>query len=203
MFKRRRYKKTDYKQRLALLRSGKPRIVVRRSLDNIHIQIIRYEPAGDKTVVDVLSKKLAKYGWKAHTGNTSAAYLCGLVAGLDAGKKGIDTAVADTGLQVSTKGSVIYAALVGARDAGLKINLGNENLPDIKRISGSHIAEYAKMLKANKEKYNKQFSAYIKNGVEPEKIVEHFEEVKKNIMKAFGFELTKKEETVEKGDVNG
>lgn len=191
MFKRRDAQKTDYKQRLALLKSGKHRIVVRKSLDNVRIQIIKYETDGDKTVVDVLSKKLAKYGWKGHCGNTSAAYLCGLVAALEASKKGVDSAVADAGLQISSKGSVIYAALVGAQDAGLKLNLGKENLPDIKRISGAHVAEYAKKLKADKQKYEKQFSACIRNGLEPEKMVEHFEEVKKNILKEYGFTLSK------------
>ena len=189
MFKRRRYEKTDYRQRLALLKSGKPRMVVRRTLNNIHIQLINYEAAGDKTVVDIISKNLIKYGWKAHGGNTSSSYLCGILAALEASKKGIDTAVVDMGLQISSNGSVLYAAMMGARDAGLKINLGSENLPDMKRISGAHVAEYAKKLKSDKQKYEKQFSAYIKAGLDPEKMVEHFEDVKKNILKEYGFTL--------------
>jgi len=36
------------------------------------------------------------------------------------------------------------------------------------------------------EKYNRQFSRYLKNGLEPEKIVEHFEEVKNKILKEYG-----------------
>lgn len=202
MFKRRRYEKTDYNQRLALLKSGKPRMVVRRTLNNIHIQLINYETAGDKTVVDVISKKLAKYGWKAHGGNTSAAYLCGLLAALEAGKKGIDSAVVDMGLQISSKGSVLYAAMMGARDAGLGINLGKENLPDMQRVCGAHVAEYAKKLKNDKQKYDKQFSAYIKAGLDPEKIVEHFEDVKKKMLQEFGYVLSATQDNTHKAKDN-
>ncbi|MEM7819828.1 MAG: 50S ribosomal protein L18 [Candidatus Aenigmatarchaeota archaeon] len=194
MFRRRREFKTDYRQRLGLLKSGKPRLVIRRFTNNIRIQIVKYEPHGDKTLIDEMTKNLRKFGWKGHCGNTPAAYLAGLIVGLKAAQKDIDSAVLDIGLHTSTKGSLIYAAALGAKDAGLKINLNNNIVPDIKRISGLHISNYAKLLKKDKEKYAKQFSQYIKNGLDPEKLPEHFEEVKKNILKEFGFTISKEGE---------
>jgi len=189
VLKRRKNKKTDYKQRLALLKSNKHRLVVRRTLNNIHVQIVKFEPDGDKTVIEVSSKNLIKYGWKAHGGNIPSAYLCGLLAGLQAIKKDVDGAVLDIGLQTSIKGSSIYAVAVGAKDAGFAIDLGKEIAPDMNRISGAHISNYAKTLKSDTSRYNRQFSLYLKNGIDPEKLPEHFEEVKRKMLEEFGFDL--------------
>ena len=173
--------KTDYVQRLGLLKSGKPRLVIRRSLNNFHIQIIKNDSNGDKTVVETFSKALIKYGWKGHPGNVSAGYLTGYVAGLNARKQNIKEAIVDLGLQTSVKGSSLYAAALGAKDAGISINIGKEILPHIDRISGKHIANYASSLKAHQDRYKKQFSAYLKRGLNPEDVSRHFEEVKRHI----------------------
>ncbi|MDI6721759.1 MAG: 50S ribosomal protein L18 [Candidatus Aenigmarchaeota archaeon] len=183
-FRRRREKTTDYNQRLALIKSGKPRIVIRRSLKDIRIQIISFSEGGDVTAAEKTSKTLAKYGWNYHCGNTPAAYLTGYLAGAEALSKGIKEAVVDIGIQDSVKGSVLYAAALGAKDAGIKINLGKEVLPSRERISGKHIAEYAALIR-NTHKYQKQFSSYLKNGTEPERIVDTFEHVKKEITQEF------------------
>ena len=182
-FKRRRKRKTDYRQRLALLKAGSTRLVVRRALSHIHIQAIEYQK-GDTTVMEVSSKELRKYGWKGHLGNLASAYLTGFLTGLRCLKKGIKNAVLDAGLQSSVKGNAIYAAALGARDAGLKLPLSKSVLEE-KRAKGLHIAEYAKKIKQDKEKYEKQFAAYLKNGLEPEKLPEHFEDVKKKISEGF------------------
>ncbi|HLC77010.1 MAG TPA: 50S ribosomal protein L18 [archaeon] len=179
-FKRRMNQKTDYVQRLGLLKSGKPRLVIRRSLNNVHIQLITTDD-GDKTIVETFSRNLRKYGWKGHCGNISAAYLTGYLAGLNAKKHNIKDAVADIGLHTSVRGSRIYAAILGAKDAGIVISIGKEALPKMERINGKHIADYAAKLKPNQEKYKKQFSEYIKKGLNPEELPKHFEEVKKNI----------------------
>ena len=62
-FKRKLQGKTDYRKRLVLLKSGKPRLVVRKSLNNISTQIIAYETAGDKVLVAATSRELLKLGW--------------------------------------------------------------------------------------------------------------------------------------------
>ncbi|MFZ8801201.1 MAG: 50S ribosomal protein L18 [Candidatus Nanopusillus sp.] len=187
-FRRRRKNITDYRKRLKLLKSKKPRFVVRRFLNNISAQIILYNENGDKTLFTIHSKVLEKkYGWKGHRGNLPTAYLIGLLAGLEAKKRGIKEAIVDIGRFHSTKGNSLYAALKGAIDAGLEIPHSEEILPSEDRIRGEHIKNYALMLKEkDPENYKKQFSRYLKVGLEPEKIVEHFEEVKDKILKEYG-----------------
>jgi len=69
--------------------------------------------------------------------------------------------------------------------------------PSKERIEGKHIADYAGALKKNDiNKYKKQFSAYLKNNLEPEKIVEHFNDVKARILAEFGSEIKSKKEVV-------
>ena len=189
-YRRRRENKTDYRKRLKLLKSGKPRLVVRRFLNNIQAQIIEYNENGDRTLITVHSKILEKkYGWKGHRGNLPTAYLVGLLIGLEAKKRGINEAILDIGRYKSTKGNSLYAVLKGALDAGLNIPHSEEILPDENRIKGEHIKNYALLLKEkDPERYRKQFSRYLNVGLEPEKIVEHFEEVKNKILKEYGLE---------------
>lgn len=184
IFKRRRAQRTDYRQRLALLRSGTPRMIVRRHLKNFQIQIIGYDEAGDKVSLEVSSKMLTRFGWLGHPGNTSAAYLTGYLAGAKALSLKISRAILDLGVQTSVKGSSVYAAALGAKHAGLDIPIG-EIMPGQDRIKGEHVAKYAALLKKDdKEKYKKQFSSYLKKNLEPEKLPEHFEEVKKKIFES-------------------
>lgn len=182
--RRRREGKTDYQQRLRLVKSGKPRFVVRKSVNNLTCQVIEYLPDGDKTLVSVNSKDVSKLGWKGNPGNLPGAYLVGLLCGVKAGKNKVKEAVLDTGLYVSTPASRIYSALKGAVDAGLKIPHSEDILPKDDRIKGEHIANLAKKLKTEKpDEYKKRFSVYIKNKIPPEDLSKHFEEVKKKILK--------------------
>src|SRR3989338_5237792 len=112
-FRRRRDGITDYRKRLKILKSEKPRLVVRKSLSNVLVQFAEYDAKGDKVLLSAHSKELAKLGWNGNRGNIPAAYLTGLLAGKKALKKSINEAVLDIGLNVSTKGSRIYAALKG------------------------------------------------------------------------------------------
>ncbi|MBI3190419.1 50S ribosomal protein L18 [archaeon] len=199
MLKRRREKKTDYKQRLALLKSNSQRLVVRRSLNHIHMQIISFDGNTDRVILESSTKELKKYGWIAHCGNTSAAYLAGLLFGANAKKQGIKNLILDIGLHTSVKGSSLYAAALGIKDAGVEMPVGSGIIPDKSRITGKHIADYAgKLKKDSSEKYKKQFSAYIKAGVDPEKITDHFNEVKKKISDEFG--IAAKEKSSKKDD---
>lgn len=140
-FKRRVMQKTNYNLRLKLLKSGLPRLVVRRGHDNIRLQIVSYEANGDKTLAEEISKNLEKVGWNGHCGNTSAAYLAGFMIGQKALKAGVKAVILDIGLQKSTKGAVIYAAAKGAKDSGVDIALDETIAPDETRIRGEHISE--------------------------------------------------------------
>lgn len=137
--KRRRMQKTDYRKRLALLKSGKPRLVIRKSLENMRVQLAEFGRGGDITVASAVSSELAALGWKSGNGNLPAAYLTGLLAGVRAKKAGVKEAVLDLGLQTSTKGSRIYASLKGVIDAGMALPHSKDILPTDERLSGKHI----------------------------------------------------------------
>jgi len=174
-FKRRFYKKTNYKKRLGLLLSDKPRLVIRKSLKHIKAQIIKYEPDGDKTIVSADTKDLGKLGWKYSTSNLPAAYLTGLLIGKKSKKKKIDGVVVDLGIERNIKGSKLYAVVKGAIDAGLETPFSEEAFPSEDRIKGLHIAKFSK---EKGEAYKNQFSK-----VKPDNIAEDFEKVKQKIMK--------------------
>ncbi len=181
--RRRRSLKTDYHKRLSLLKSGKPRIVLRKSVKNMTCQVVEYQPSGDKTLFSADSKELKKFGWKVGTGNIPAAYLTGLLCGTKAKGK-IKEAVLDSGLYRSTKGNRLYAALKGAVDGGLNIPHSEEILPNEDRLKGQHVAAYAEHVKKESaEKHKKMFSGYAKAKVAPETLPKHFEEVKAKILK--------------------
>jgi len=181
--RRRREMRTDYRQRLALLKSGLPRVVIRKSNRNVTCQVIEYSMTGDRCVTYSDSKELKKFDWKAPGGNLPAAYLTGLLCGLRAKHNGVEECVADMGLQISTKGSVIYACLKGFIEGGVPVSHSAEILPDDERAKGGHIAAYAEWLKRESaSQYKSRFSAYLKGGVDPETLPEHFEAVKKKIL---------------------
>ncbi|MBI2579948.1 MAG: 50S ribosomal protein L18 [Candidatus Aenigmarchaeota archaeon] len=190
MFRRRREKKTDYKQRLALVKSGKTRIAVRRAARNIRVQFIRSDGTCDSVVAEFLSKNLSKYGWNYHNASLPAAYLTGYIAGADARTKGVGEAIVDTGLQTSVKSSSIYAAALGAKDAGVVIDIGKEVLPPKDRVSGKHISAFAAKIKGT-PMYQRQFSGYLKKGIDPEKIPEMFEAAKREIALKYNLEMKK------------
>ena len=145
-FNRRLKQKTNYKKRLALLKSGLTRAVVRKSNNNLIVEMIEYQKEGDKTIVYSSSKNLKELGWNMHTGNISSAYLTGYLAGLKAKKSGILKAVFDIGLNTPIHKSRIFAALKGVVDAGIEIPHDKKALPPEERIKGNHLKENAKDL---------------------------------------------------------
>ncbi|MFA6399822.1 MAG: 50S ribosomal protein L18, partial [archaeon] len=75
-FRRRKEGKTDYSKRLALVRSRKIRIVVRKTNTRIIAQAVKFDPKGDITIASVDSTDLEQFGWYG-TNNTPSAYLVG------------------------------------------------------------------------------------------------------------------------------
>lgn len=178
-FKRRREGKTDYRARLNLIGLDKSRLVVRITNQHTIAQIINVKVNGDETVVSAHSNELKNMGWLGSGKNTSAAYLTGFLLGKKALKAGITAAVLDIGLKSSTKGARIFAALKGAVDAGLKVPHGDVILPQEDRIRGEHVAAYAESL--SDDEVEKKFSQYIKNGLSPKDLPDHFDSIKQKI----------------------
>ncbi len=175
-FRRRREGKTDYHQRLKLIVSRKPRLVVRGTLGDYIAQVLTTKPEGDIVMAAASAKELARtYGYKGSLKNTSAAYLTGMLAGYKAKKAGVDEAILDIGLATNRKGSKVYAALKGAIDAGLDVPCSEDIFPSDDRIRGEHVAGNPKS----------SFSGYEERGLKAADLPAHFDEVKKNIMKAY------------------
>jgi len=185
-FRRRREGKTDYQMRKALVTSKRPRLVVRGSLRHLSAQIVDAKTTGDKVIVAAHSRELAKtYGWRSNCGNLPAAYLTGLLCGYRATTEGVKEAVLDIGLQTPSKGARVFATLKGVLDAGVSIPYDKEKLPTEERLSGQHIADYAKSLSGNPDVYHKRFSENLSKGLNPEQTPEHFSSVKEKIVSSF------------------
>jgi len=145
-FKRRQQGKTNYSKRLASVKSGKIRIVVRKTNKQIIAQAIKFNPKGDETHAQATSKELDKFGFYG-TNNTPSAYLTGLLLGKRMTAK---EAILDIGMQSPSHGSVIFACLKGVVDAGVDIPHSKTAIPNEDRLNGTILTNYAK---ENKEKF--------------------------------------------------
>jgi large subunit ribosomal protein L18 len=169
--RRRREVRTDYHQRLRLLKSGKPRLVARKSNKHTTAQLVSPGPDGDETIASAHSSDLEDHGWEAPTGNLPAAYLTGFLAGKRALDAGLEEAVLDIGLNTATPGSKVFAVQEGAIDAGLDIPHNEDVLAEWPRNRGEHIAEYAEQL--DEPLYGGDFDAT--------ELPEHFDEVRETL----------------------
>ena len=138
--RRRRQGKTDYKARLSLLKSGKPRVVFRKTNKYIIGQFIESKGAEDSIIVGVVSKDLLKHSWpKEAEGSLKsmpASYLTGYLLGKRVGDK---EAIFDLGLLRNIAKSKAFGFLKGVIDAGVKIKASKEVFPDEERIKGKDL----------------------------------------------------------------
>jgi len=183
--KRIREGKTDYRKRKAILVGRHVFASIRISNENVIVQITKAEVKGDRVLASAHSRELLKYGWKGSRKSMPACYLVGLLAGKKAKAKGIDSCIIYTGLRGFT--SRIAACTKGLIDAGLNIPVDEDSLPSEDMVMGKHIVDYANLLKSHDiNVYNKKFSALIARGLKPEDYMEHFKDVKDNILHSFG-----------------
>lgn len=183
-YRRKKLGLTDYRVRLRLIKSKKTRLVVRKYINSIIVQLVNYNPKGDLVLRSINSKILKHYGWNYNPCNLPSAYLLGLIIGLEAKKLNIKEAVFDIGLNASVKGSLLYSLLKGALDSGLIVPHDKIILPSEDRIKGKHIEDYYFTL-SKEGAINKQFSKYLKNDSNPADITKNFEEVKLKILSEY------------------
>ena len=135
--RRRQEGRTDYKARLALLKSSKPRLVIRKTNRYIIAQIVESDIAQDRILIGTDSKVLLTKGWsKEKSGSLKslpAAYLTGLLLG-NLAKGKVKEAILDMGMHRNVSKSRIYAALKGALDSGLDIPHSSDSLPSFDNI---------------------------------------------------------------------
>jgi large subunit ribosomal protein L18 len=156
---------------LRLLKSGKPRLVARKSNRHVRAQLVETGPQGDETAASAHSQDLAEYGWEGPTGNVPAAYLTGLLAGLRAVEAGIEEAVLDIGLNSPTPGNKVFAVQEGAIDAGLEIPHNDDVFAEWPRTRGEHIAEYAE-----------QQDGLYAGDFDATELPEHFDEMRETLL---------------------
>lgn len=149
--RRRLEAKTDYKARFEMLKPGKPRLVIRKTNKYIIVQLVTSEVAQDRTLYGTSSRILLSKGWsEAKTGSLksrAAAYLLGFLVGK---KVKVKEAIVDIGMHRNIQKSRVYAAVKGARDAGLAVICSETALPDEKEIA--HTAELQKLLEDIRKK---------------------------------------------------
>src|SRR5439155_120545 len=113
--------RTDYRVRSKLLRSGKPRAVVRKTLRQTIVQLVVAEATGDRVLATAQSLELKEHGWSAGTGNLPAAYLTGYLAGRRASAHGLKEAILDIGGQRPSPGGRLFAARQGLPDSAVAL----------------------------------------------------------------------------------
>jgi len=138
--RRRKAAKTDYKARLALLKSEKPRLVIRKTNRYIIAQLVESNIAQDKVTASATSKELLAKNWpKEMEGSLKslpAAYLTGYLL-VKKIKNIPEAAILDMGMQRNVHGGRIFAALNGAVDAGLNIAHDEESFPSAERLNAN------------------------------------------------------------------
>ncbi|MBX4211846.1 50S ribosomal protein L18 [Candidatus Pacearchaeota archaeon] len=138
--RRRQEGKTDYKARLALLKSEKPRLVVRKTNRAIIAQIVETDGAQDKIIVGITSHSLLTHGWpkelQGSLKSLPAAYLTGLLLA-NMVKSKAKEAVLDIGMNRNVHKSRLYAVLQGAVDGGLNVPHDPAALPSHEMLKGN------------------------------------------------------------------
>jgi large subunit ribosomal protein L18 len=141
--RRRREGKTDYLKRKNLLKSGKPRVVIRKTNRYLIAQYIVSKEAKDQVKIGLKSTDLLKYNWpKENLGglkSISATYLLGFLMVKKIIKEKLEQPIADFGMIRIIHKNKLFAFLKGLIDAGLKINCEKESFPSEERIKGEHL----------------------------------------------------------------
>jgi len=143
--RRRRENKTDYLNRLKLLKSERPRLVFRKTNKYVLGQYVLSEEAQDKINFGITSKALLKHGWpenfKGSLKSIPASYLTGYLISKKILMDKLEKPIVDLGMQRTLHKTKIFAFLKGAIDAGLEIPCSEEAFPEEERIQGKDMKE--------------------------------------------------------------
>jgi large subunit ribosomal protein L18 len=158
--RRRKENKTDYFKRLKLLKSGKPRIIFRKTNRYIIGQYITSEEAKDKIIMGITSKELIKYGWPSKLlgslKSIPASYLTGYLIGKKIKKIKLENPILDSGMINMVDKSKIYSFIKGLIDSGIDLKCPEKLFPEEDVIVGNKLknnfSEYFKKIKLNIEK---------------------------------------------------
>jgi large subunit ribosomal protein L18 len=143
--RRRRENKTDYLVRLKILKSGKPRVVFRKTNQYIISQYILSDEAKDTILLGITSKTLLKYGWpetfKGSLKSLPASYLTGYLMAKKIQEKKLEAPIIDFGMFRTLHKTKLFSFLKGLIDGGIEINCQEDAFPEEKRIEGKDLKE--------------------------------------------------------------
>ncbi len=141
--RRRKEAKTDYKKRIAFLKSEIPRIVFRKTNRYIIAQYVKSDEAQDSIKTGITSKVLLEYGWpKEFEGSLRsipASYLTGLLLGKKISGEKTQNPVLDFGIARKTHKNRFFAFLKGLKDSGAKIKCDEKLFPEEEKIKGKYL----------------------------------------------------------------
>jgi len=216
----------------------KYRLVVRKTNKDIICQIAYATVKCDRILSAAYSHELTKYGVKVGLTNYAAAYATGLLIARrvltklgmndsyngqtkqeaigkyflvsEAGERRPFYVILDVGLNRTSTGAKIFAAMKGVADGGINIPHSDsmKQFPGYnkesgkfdsrvlrKYIFGGHVADFMKKLREeDDEAYKRQFSEYVKAGVEPEHLEGIWSKAHAAIRKDPSYTPTKKPE---------
>ncbi len=172
--RRRKESKTDYGNRLKLLKGERPRIVFRKTNKYVIGQYVVSDETKDRVEIGVNSKQLLNYGWPEEFSGSlkslPASYLTGLLLGKKISKdKRLSQAqsgssesqtkenpIVDLGMIRNIHKTKTFAFLKGLVDAGVNVKHKVETLPEEDRIKGKNLkkdfSDVFEKIKSNVEK---------------------------------------------------
>ncbi|MBI2044022.1 50S ribosomal protein L18 [Candidatus Pacearchaeota archaeon] len=158
--RRRKEFKTDYGKRLELLKSRRPRLVLRKTNRYIIGQYVTSKETQDKIEIGVNSKDLLAHGWPSEFQNSlksiPASYLTGFLIGKKIIKSEMESPIADFGMMRAIQKSKIYSFVKGVIDAGVNIPHDPKVFPEEARIMGKNLKKdftsFFNKIKSNIEK---------------------------------------------------
>ena len=145
--RRRREAKTDYRQRMILLKANKPRIVIRRTNKYFIVQLVESSEAQDKVVKTLSSKVLLNHGWSKDAAGSLKSVPAGYLTGkIFAKELGDVECIIDLGMAKTISGNRIFAVIKGLVDGGAKISANEKVFPSEERIKGEHLKDEMKTM---------------------------------------------------------
>ncbi|KAI3369090.1 hypothetical protein L3Q82_026060 [Scortum barcoo] len=147
-----------------------------RGLDKLRSSLLHWSAVGPQKEENLLNK----FGLdKVYEGQVEVTGDEFNVESID-GQPGAFTCYLDAGLARTTTGNKVFGALKGAVDGGLSIPHSTKRFPGYdseskefnaevhrKHIMGTNVSEYMSyLMEEDEEAYKKQFSRFIKNGIE-------------------------------------